>query len=99
MASVSPRGLRRYRWRELWLLIIPFMILVLEMAQLLIVQSHQSSLHQSTIHTNQLSIRFTVHDLIPVFGLIAALCAVYFLLSIFLPMADQGPFPLVGLTT
>src|SRR5216683_1558464 len=97
MASVSPRGLRRYRWRELWLLIIPFMILVLEMAQLLIVQSHQSSLHQSNIHTNQLSIPFTVHDLIPVFGLIAALFAMNFLLSIFFPRADQVLLPLVGL--
>src|SRR5713101_214427 len=94
MASVSPRGLRRYRWRELWLLIIPFMILVLEMAQLLIVQS---SLHQSNIHTNQLSIPFTVHDLIPVFGLIAALFAMNFLLSIFFPRADQVLLPLVGL--
>lgn len=97
MASVSPRGLRRYRWRELWLLIIPFMILVLEMAQLLIVQSHQSPLHQSNIHTNQLSIPFTVHDLIPVLGLIAALFAMNFLLSIFFPRADQVLLPLVGL--
>lgn len=94
MASVSPRGLRRYRWRELWLLIIPFMILVLEMAQLLIVQS---KLYQSNIHTNHLSIPFTVHDLIPVLGLIVALIGMNFLFSIFFPRADQVLLPLVGL--
>ena len=108
MASVSPRGLRRYRWRELWLLIIPFMILVLEMAQLPLAQVYKSELqnipaHQLSNPSNQLYIPFstkilpTVHDLIPVLGLIAALFAMNVLLSIFFPRADQVLLPLVGL--
>lgn len=108
MASVSPRGLRRYRWRELWLLIIPFMILVLEMAQLPLAQVYKTELqtipaHQLSNPSTQLYIPFstkilpTVHDLIPVLGLIAALFAMNFLLSIFFPRADQVLLPLVGL--
>src|SRR5260370_8363034 len=98
MASLSPGPLRRYRWKELGLLIIPFMILLLEMIQLPIAQ-----LYQSTLRTNQLSIPFTpailptIPDLIPVLLLIAALSAINMLLSFFFPKADQALLPLVGL--
>src|SRR5258707_245572 len=98
MASLSPGPLRRYRWKELGLLIIPFMILLLEMIQLPIAQRYQS-----TLRTNQLSIPFTpailptIRDLIPVLGLIAALAAMNMLLSFFFPKADQVLLPLVGL--
>src|SRR5260221_3901003 len=98
MASLSPGPLRRYRWKELGLLFIPFMILLLEMIQLPIAQ-----LYQSKLQTNQLSIPFTpailptIRDLIPVLGLIAALAAMNMLLSFFFPKADQVLLPLVGL--
>src|SRR5713226_8684147 len=98
MASLSPGPLRRYRWKELGLLIIPFIILLLEMIQLPIAQRYQS-----TLQTNQLSIPFTpailptIRDLIPVLGLIAALAAMNMLLSFFFPKADQILLPLVGL--
>lgn len=98
MASLSPGPLRRYRWKEFGLLIIPFMILLLEMIQLPIAQ-----LYQSKLQTNQLSLPFTpailptIRDLIPVLGLIAALAAMNMLLSFFFPKADQVLLPLVGL--
>ena len=98
MASVSPGGLRRYRWKELWLLIVPFIILVLEMVQLPIAHVYQSQIqpNQSPIPFNT-KILPTVHDLIPVLGLIAALICLNFLFSIFFPRADQVLLPLVGL--
>src|SRR5438132_9031079 len=98
MASLSPGPLRRYRWKELGLLIIPFIILLLEMIQLPIAQ-----LYRLKLQTNQLSIPFTpailptIRDLIPVLGLIAALAAMNMLLSFFFLKADQVLLPLVGL--
>ena len=93
MASLSPGPLRRYRWKELGLLFIPFMILLLEMIQLPIAQRYQSTL-QTTFSP---AILPTVRDLIPVLGLIAALAAMNMLLSFFFPRADQVLLPLVGL--
>jgi cell division protein FtsW (lipid II flippase) len=98
-AKMNSGILRRYRWKELGLLIIPFLILVLEMVQLPIAQYFQS---QITTNSQQ-SIPFSTailpsfHDLIPVFGLIAALILVNLLLSIFFPKADQLLLPLAGL--
>jgi cell division protein FtsW (lipid II flippase) len=98
-ASMTSGILRRYRWKELGLLMLPFMILVLEMIQLPIAQYFQSKINSNT----QQSIPFStailpsIHDLVPVFGLIAALILVNLLLSIFFPKADQVLFPLVGL--
>ena len=98
MARFSPGPVRRYRWKELGLFIIPFMILVLEMIQLPIAQYYQSK-----IQTNQLSIPFSTallpsfRDLIPVFGLIAALVGMNILLSFFFSRSDQILLPLAGL--
>jgi cell division protein FtsW (lipid II flippase) len=98
MARSSSGLLRRYRWKELGLFIIPFMILLLEMIQLPIAQ-----LFQTKINTNQQSIPFStamlpsIRDLIPVLGLIAALAGVNILFSIFFPKIDQVLLPLVGL--
>src|SRR5438874_10300519 len=100
-ASMNSGILRRYRWKELGLLIIPFLILLLEMAQLPLAHYFQSQITATA--TTQQPIPFstallpTVHDLIPVFGLIIALVFVNFLLSIFFPKADQLLLPLVGL--
>ncbi len=98
-ASMNSGIFRRYRWKELGLLFIPFIILVLEMVQLPI-----SQLFQSKINSNsQQSIPFStailpsIQDLIPVLGLIAALILVNMLLSALFPKADQLLLPLVGL--
>jgi cell division protein FtsW (lipid II flippase) len=98
MARFSPGPVRRYRWKELGLFIVPFMILVLEMIQLPIAQYYQAK-----IQTNQLSIPFSTallpsfRDLIPVFGLIAALVGMNILLSFFFSRSDQILLPLAGL--
>ena len=98
-ASMNSGILRRYRWKELGLLIIPFMILMLEMVQLPIAQLFQSKIKLNS----QQSIPFSttllpsLQDLIPVFGLIAALILVNMLLSAFFSKADQVLLPLVGL--
>jgi cell division protein FtsW (lipid II flippase) len=98
-ANMNAGLLRRYRWKELGLLIVPFLILLLEMVQLPLAHYFQT---QITANTQQ-SIPFstailpTVRDLIPVFGLIFALLLVNMLMSIFFPKADQLLLPLVGL--
>lgn len=91
MASLSPAMLRRYRWTELGLLIIPFIILLLEMSQLLIVTNADphSSLSKSILPT--------IQDLIPALGVIVVLLAANMLFSIFFRKADQVLLPLVGL--
>ena len=89
---------RRYRWKELGLLIIPFMILLLEIIQLPLAQ-----LYEKRINTSLVPIPFstailpTVSDLVPVLGLIALLVGVNVLLSFTFPRADQVLLPLVGL--
>src|SRR6266566_3998371 len=89
---------RRYRWKELGLLIIPFMILLLEVIQLPLAQ-----LYEKRISTSLEPIPFstailpTVSDLVPVLGLIALLVGVNVLLSFTFPRADQVLLPLVGL--
>ncbi|HEY6285741.1 MAG TPA: FtsW/RodA/SpoVE family cell cycle protein, partial [Ktedonobacteraceae bacterium] len=100
-AKMNAGILRRYRWKELGLLIIPFLILLLEMAQLPLAQHFQSQII-ATANTQQpipfsTAILPSLRDLIPVFGLIIALILVNLILSIFFPKADQLLLPLVGL--
>ena len=100
-ANMNSGILRRYRWKELGLLVIPFLILLLEMVQLPLAQYFQSQI--TVIANTQQTIPFSTAilpsftDLIPVFGLIVALLLVNLLLSIFFPKADQLLLPLVGL--
>lgn len=82
--------LQNYRWRELSLFIIPFLILLLEMTQLLLANLDP----HSSFSTKSLP---TIHDLIPALGLIGVLVAVNILLSFTFPKADQMLLPLVGL--
>ncbi len=81
----------RYRWQELGLLIIPFLILLLEMTQLVIVSN--------TYPGAALTIKNLprIQELIPALGLIATLVGVNIFLSIFFRKADQMLLPLVGL--
>jgi len=98
-ASMNTGILRRYRWKELGLLIIPFIILLLEMFQLPLAQLFQLKIKSNSHQTIPISITIlpSLQDLIPVFGLIAALILVNMLLSIFFSKADQVLLPLVGL--
>jgi cell division protein FtsW (lipid II flippase) len=90
MANRSVGVLRRYRWTELGLFIIPFLLLLLEMSQLLVAKADpHSSLSKSNLPTLQ--------GLIPALGVIAILLVVNMLFSIFFRKADQVLLPLVGL--
>ncbi|HEU5229700.1 MAG TPA: FtsW/RodA/SpoVE family cell cycle protein [Ktedonobacteraceae bacterium] len=90
MVSRSPGKFRGYRWKELGLLIVPFLILLLAMTQLLLANADP----QSSLNVRNLP---TIEGLIPVIGLIAALVGMNVLFSIFFRKADQILLPLVGL--
>jgi len=100
-ANMNSGIFRRYRWKELGLLVIPFLILLLEIVQLPL--AHYFETQITATANNQQTIPFSAAilpsftDLIPVFGLIVALILVNLLLSIFFPKADQLLLPLVGL--
>src|SRR5216684_2703330 len=89
MASQSPGKLRNYRWKELGLLIIPFIILLLGMTQLLLIHDNATTFSNKSLPTLQ--------GLIPVLGLIGILVGINILFSFFFPRADQILLPLVGL--
>src|SRR6266566_7645853 len=96
MARQTPLStIKRYRWKELGLFIIPFMIFLLAMTQLLLARSVRAGL----VPTSSLSAKNlpTVEGLIPVLGIIAILLGVNVLLSFTCPRADQVLLPLVGL--
>jgi cell division protein FtsW (lipid II flippase) len=81
---------QKYRWTELVLFILPFLMLLLEMSQLLIENTDkQLALSRSTLPTLQ--------GLLPILGLIAALFVVHLILNIFFRKSDQMLLPLVGL--
>ncbi len=90
LASQSPGIFRRYRWKELGLFIIPFLVLLLEMTQLLIVKSTGTA---SEVNLRKLPIG---QGLTPIIGLIVAMVAFNITLSIFFRKADQILLPLVG---
>jgi cell division protein FtsW (lipid II flippase) len=91
--------LKNYRWKELGLFIIPFIILLLIMFQLPLAQYYETQLQTNSQHQIPLTLSIlpTIHDLIPILGLIVALFAVNALISFFFPKADQVLLPLVGL--
>src|SRR6266567_8552189 len=91
----SMRAIKRYRWQELGLFIIPFMILLLEMTQLLLARSVRAGLvPTSSLSTKNLP---TIEGLIPVLGIITIFFCINVLLSFTFPRADQILLPLVGL--
>jgi cell division protein FtsW (lipid II flippase) len=88
--------IRRYRWQELSLLIIPALILLLLMSQLLIIRS--STDPSVTLNNlNKLSSLPIWDGLIPILGFLAAVWGVHIILTIFFRGADQVLFPLVAL--
>ena len=100
MASIAQSSniLRRYRWKEFGLFIIPFMILLLEVIQLPLAQYYENTIRNTSQPIPfSTAILPTVSDLVPVLGLIALLVGVNLLLSFIFPRADQVLLPLVGL--
>lgn len=91
--SKSPgifQQVQKYRWTELALLILPFLMLLLEMSQLLLENTDQQlSLSRAKLPPLQ--------GLIPILGLIGALFATHLVLNLFFRKADQMLLPLVGL--
>lgn len=92
MASRSPRVITRYRWQELALFILPFLIMLVAMTMLLV--GGPGTNKQAAFSPKSLP---AVQDMIPVFGLISALLVVNIIMSIFFRKADQLLLPLVGL--
>src|SRR5689334_12343640 len=84
-------SLQRYRWKELGLFVIPFMILLLEMTQSFLVD-HADPLSSLTAQSLP-----PLHNFVPVLGLIVALLVMNLILIIFFRKADEMLLPLVGL--
>jgi cell division protein FtsW (lipid II flippase) len=82
--------MRRYRWTELGLFILPILILLLEMTQLLLTKLDPTS-------TPDLRKFPIINGLTPILGLIAVLLLTHTVLNIFFRKADQFLLPLVGL--
>ena len=91
--------IKNYRWKELGLFIIPFIILLLIMFQLPLAQYYETRLQTNTQSQVPLTLGIlpTIHDLIPIIGLIIALFTIHVVISIFFPKTDQVLLPLVGL--
>ncbi|HEY3991473.1 MAG TPA: FtsW/RodA/SpoVE family cell cycle protein [Ktedonobacteraceae bacterium] len=95
-SETSEIGKRRFRWRERLLFLAPFIFLLLEMFQLPLAQYYKNNINASR-QQNVLSLLPTIHDLIPIIGLIAAVVVVHIVLTIFFPKSDQMIFPIVAL--
>jgi cell division protein FtsW (lipid II flippase) len=90
--KIALAAVRRYRWLELSLFLLPFAILLLEMSQLLIIANTKITDSQLNIHNLPIG-----DGLIPIIGLIAVFLSAHVLLNIFFRKADQVLLPLVGL--
>ena len=88
-------AVRQYRWQELGLFVIPFMILLLEMTQLLLARLVHTGSVNGTASLNVKNLP-TIQGLIPVLGVIGVLFIINIILSFFFPKADQMLLPLVG---
>ena len=78
----------RYRWTEMFLLLLPVAFLLLGTVELLLVQSQPSIVNRATLPT--------LAALAPTLGLIAALAGTHILLCFLAPDADQTLLPIVG---
>jgi len=94
--NISPRRYAalldrsRYRWRELWLLLLPASFMVLGVAELELVQALQTSGGNSAPSVPPLLV------FLPAFGVIAGLLVAHIFLNIYAPDADQTILPIVG---
>lgn len=94
---------RRYRWTELWLLLLPSLFMLVGMTTLLTVQSLLGPPCAPATAAPSASAAVTAHNLLPpldaltpAFGLIAALAGAHILLNIIAPDADQTILPIAG---
>jgi len=92
MVNQSAGIFKRYRLRELGLLILPFLILLIAMLQLLL--GGPGTNPRAPFSPKSLP---AFQDMIPVFGVIGALLVANVIMSIFFRKADQFLLPLVGL--
>ncbi len=93
MISQASAGIRRYRWRELSLFIVPALILLVGMTQVLIT-SNTDQKQTATFTTGHLP---TVQGLIPILGFMGLMLILNVVMSIAFPKADQMLLPAVGL--
>jgi cell division protein FtsW (lipid II flippase) len=90
MAKQLGGALKRYRWRELGLFVLPALIMLVCMTQLLLAGADS----QSSLSAKNLP---TVQGLIPALGLIGVFVLANIFLSIFYPRSDQVLLPIIGL--
>jgi cell division protein FtsW (lipid II flippase) len=89
--NIALRGLvtrSRYRWTEMYLLLIPAGFMVLGLVQLLLIRLNPDVVTQKTLPP--------LNALAPAIGLIAALAGTHLMLCILAPEADQTLLPLAG---
>ncbi|HEY7415918.1 MAG TPA: FtsW/RodA/SpoVE family cell cycle protein [Ktedonobacteraceae bacterium] len=80
-----------YRWKELGLLIVPFLILLVGMTQLLLVAANDNT--QAKFSLKNLP---PTQSLLPIFGLIGVLLIANIIMSMYFRKADQVLLPLCG---
>jgi cell division protein FtsW (lipid II flippase) len=78
----------KYRWTEMYLLLLPASFLLLGWIELLLVRLQPETVSQKTLPP--------LEALLPALGLIAALGGAHFLLCIIAPEADQTLLPIAG---
>jgi cell division protein FtsW (lipid II flippase) len=78
----------KYRWTEMYLLLLPASFLLLGWIELLLVRLQPQTVSQKTLPP--------LEALLPALGLIAALGGAHFLLCIIAPEADQTLLPIAG---
>ncbi|HEY4035575.1 MAG TPA: FtsW/RodA/SpoVE family cell cycle protein [Ktedonobacteraceae bacterium] len=93
LTNYSPDRFRYYRWKELGLFIIPFLLLLLEMTQLLLL----TKFNPDPTSAPDLRKFPIIQGLTPILGLLAVLLVVHIVLNIFFRKTDQFLLPLVGL--
>ncbi len=87
-------NLRRYRWSEFFLLLLPSVFILLGMTQLLLIANNSSGKGPTTITASNLP---TLDALGPQLLLIVALFATHIVLTWIAPNADQTLLPVVGM--
>jgi len=85
------QALRRYRWTEIRLLMIPFLIMLIGMTQLQLIDNGPAKVTKESLPP--------LDSLIPAIGLIIALVITHIVLNALAPDADQLILPLSGLLT
>jgi cell division protein FtsW (lipid II flippase) len=78
----------RYRWTELWLLLLPAAFMTISVLELELIRTQPEIINQQTLPP--------LNAFGPALGLMAALIVAHLALNIFAPDADQTLLPIVG---